>query len=145
MEWWLRRPNDIRGHWGLKFPDIRLTGEENPEKNLAQETCPDRGSNPGPLPDKRACYNLLHSGGHNSKYSGKNHLILPEVQIYSSLLGRKIHDLIFVLNFSLLSGKSGEAMLPLHSMRGTGWLGNCPHEAGWTPSQTIYFWNISRV
>ena len=28
---------------GLKFPDIRLTGEEKPRKNLTQETCPDRG------------------------------------------------------------------------------------------------------
>ena len=41
---------------GLKFPDIYLTGEENPQKNLTQETCPDRGSNPGPLRDRRACY-----------------------------------------------------------------------------------------
>ena len=41
---------------GLKLPDIRLTGEEKPRKNLTQETCPDRGSNPGPLRDKRACY-----------------------------------------------------------------------------------------
>ena len=32
-------------------------------KNPTQETCPDRGSNPGPLRDKRACYHLLHSGG----------------------------------------------------------------------------------
>ena len=48
---------------GLKFPDICLTGEEKPRKNLTQETCPDRGSNPGPLHDKRACYQLLHSGG----------------------------------------------------------------------------------
>ena len=47
----------------LKLPDIRLTGEENPRKNLTQETCPDRGSNPGPLRDKRSCYHLLHSGG----------------------------------------------------------------------------------
>ena len=47
---------------GLKLPDIRLTGEENPRKNLTQETFPDRGSNPGPLRDKRACYHLLHSG-----------------------------------------------------------------------------------
>ena len=46
---------------GLKFPDIRLTGEENPEKNI-QETCPDRESNLGPLCGKRACYHLLHSG-----------------------------------------------------------------------------------
>ena len=48
---------------GLKLPEIRLTGEEKPRKNLTQETCPDRGSNPGPLRDKRACYHLLHSGG----------------------------------------------------------------------------------
>ena len=48
---------------GLKFPDICLTSEEKPRKNLTQETCPDRGSNPGPLRDKRACYHLLHSGG----------------------------------------------------------------------------------
>ncbi|PSN55115.1 hypothetical protein C0J52_01884 [Blattella germanica] len=34
---------------GLKFPDICLMGEENPQKNLTQETCPDRESNPGPL------------------------------------------------------------------------------------------------
>ena len=27
---------------GLKLPDIRLTGEEKPRKNLTQETCPDR-------------------------------------------------------------------------------------------------------
>ena len=48
---------------GLKFPDICLTGEQKLRKNLTQETCPDRGSNPGPLRDKRACYHLLHSGG----------------------------------------------------------------------------------
>ena len=46
----------------LKLPDIRLTGEEKPRKNLTQETCPDRGSNPGPLRDKHACYHLFHSG-----------------------------------------------------------------------------------
>ena len=34
---------------GLKLPDICLTGQENPRKNLTQETCLDRGSNPGPL------------------------------------------------------------------------------------------------
>ena len=48
---------------GLKFPDICLKGEGKPRKNLTQETCPDRGSNPVPLHDKRACYHLLHSGG----------------------------------------------------------------------------------
>ena len=53
------------GLGGLKLPDICLTGEEKPRKNLTQETYPDRGSNPGPLRDKRACYHLLHSGGVN--------------------------------------------------------------------------------
>ena len=48
---------------GLKFPDICLAGEEKTRKNLTQETCPDRGSNPGPLRERRACYHLLHSGG----------------------------------------------------------------------------------
>ena len=48
---------------GLKLPDICLTGEEKPRKNLTEETCPDRGSNPGPLCDRRACYRLSHSGG----------------------------------------------------------------------------------
>ena len=52
---------------GLKLPDIRLTGGEKPRKNLTQETCPDWGSNPGPLRDKRACYHLLHSGGPYSR------------------------------------------------------------------------------
>ena len=51
---------------GLKLPDICLTGEEKARKNLTQETCPDRGSNPGLLRDSRACYRLAHSGGHNS-------------------------------------------------------------------------------
>ena len=68
----------ISGHWmmlimmakwysgtlgGLKVPGICLTGEEKLRKNLTQETCPDRGSNPDPLRDRRACYHLLHSGG----------------------------------------------------------------------------------
>ena len=48
---------------GLKFPDICLKGEEKPRKNRTQKTCPDRGSNPGPLREKRAYYHLLHSGG----------------------------------------------------------------------------------
>ena len=48
---------------GLKLPDICLTGEGKPRKNLTQETCSDRESNPGPLRDKRTCYHLLHSVG----------------------------------------------------------------------------------
>ena len=46
---------------GLKLPDISLTGEEKPRENLTQETCPDRGSNQGPLRVMRACYRLAHS------------------------------------------------------------------------------------
>ena len=48
---------------GLKLLTFVLQGRKNPEKNHTQETCPDRGSNPGPLRDKCACYHLLHSGG----------------------------------------------------------------------------------
>ena len=36
---------------GLKLPDVYLIGKEKPRKNVIQETCPDRGSNPGPLRD----------------------------------------------------------------------------------------------
>ena len=49
----------------LTFPEICLAGEEKPPKYLAQETCPDRGSNLGSLRGRRACYRLLHSGGLN--------------------------------------------------------------------------------
>ena len=54
---------------------------------------------------------LLHSVYrilHNYNYTGKNHLILPENQITSPVLRRKISYLIFILRFFLLSGKSGE-------------------------------------
>ena len=40
---------------GLKLPEICLIGEEKLGINLTQEICPDRGSNPGPLRDKRSC------------------------------------------------------------------------------------------
>ena len=52
---------------GLKLPDIRLTGEEKPRKNLIQEACPNRGSNLDPLRDKHACYHLFHNGWHSSQ------------------------------------------------------------------------------
>ena len=65
---------------GLKFPGICLTGEEKPRKNLTQETCPDRGSNPGSLRDKLACYHLLHS-------SGLTWLLLIEIFIIYTLRG----------------------------------------------------------
>ena len=39
---------------GLKLRNICHTGEEKDRKNLTQETCPDRGSNPGLLRDRRA-------------------------------------------------------------------------------------------
>ena len=55
---------DLGTLWAEIFPTFLLQVKKNPQ-NLTQETCPDRGSNPGPLRDKRACYRLLHSGGHN--------------------------------------------------------------------------------
>ena len=52
---------------GSKVSWLCLIGEEKPRKNLTQDTCPDRGSNPGPLHDKCACYHLLHRGGLEGK------------------------------------------------------------------------------
>ena len=49
--------------------DICLTGEEKLRKNLIQETCPDRGSNPGPLRDTLACCRLLHCGEYREGYN----------------------------------------------------------------------------
>ena len=48
---------------GLKPSDICLIDEDKPRNNLTQEICPDQGSNPGPLRDRRACYRLFNSGG----------------------------------------------------------------------------------
>ena len=53
---------------GLKLPEICLTGEEKPRKNLTQETYTVRGSNPGPLRDRRACCRLAHSSNINLLY-----------------------------------------------------------------------------
>ena len=59
--------------WRLKFPGNCLTGEENPRKNLTQETCTDRGSNPGPLRDRHAtdcstAVNIILFGGNILQY-----------------------------------------------------------------------------
>ena len=86
MEWWLRRPNDTRGPWGPKVSwHLSYRWGKTPKKNLTQETCPDRGSNPGPLRDKRACYHLLHSGGPSSTsiliISSHLHLSLPKISL----------------------------------------------------------------
>ena len=51
------------GPLGLKLADICLTGEEKSRKIITQETCHDRGSNPGLQRDRRACYRLTHGGG----------------------------------------------------------------------------------
>ena len=48
---------------GLRLPDSCLTGEKKPRKNLIQETCTDRESNPGQLRDRSTCYRLLYSAG----------------------------------------------------------------------------------
>ena len=58
--WW---PNDIRGPWGPKASRHLSYRWGKTPKNFTQETFPDRGSNPGPLRDRRACYHLVHSGG----------------------------------------------------------------------------------
>ena len=83
---WASREASLRHCSGLGTEAFPLTSvicaavvlqvRKNPEKNLTQETCPDRGSNPGPLRDKRACYHLLHSGGHNNNNNNNNNNML---------------------------------------------------------------------
>ena len=74
-------------------PDICLTGEEKPRKNLTQETCPDRGSNLGPLRDKRACYHLLHSGG-----PGKSNKLYCYNALSLILFSQPFHRLATILH-----------------------------------------------
>ena len=58
---------------GLRLhPTFVLQVRKNPEKKPHQETCPERGLNPDPLRDRRACCRLAHSGGRlNRHYIGR--------------------------------------------------------------------------
>ena len=78
---------------GLKFPDICLTGEEKLRKNLTPETCPDQGSNPGPLRDRRACYHLFHSDGHHHHHHHHHQSALPKGRSFLANAGTKIEVL----------------------------------------------------
>ena len=63
--WW---PDDIRGSCGPKASwHLSYRWGKTPKK-IIQETCPDRGSNLGPLCDRRAYYHLAHSGGQLFKF-----------------------------------------------------------------------------
>ena len=53
--WWPMISRDGRG---LRFPDICLTVEKKPQKNIHQENWPNWGSNPGPLSERQRCYPL---------------------------------------------------------------------------------------
>ena len=53
----------FEGLMDLKLLTFVLQVRKNTEKIFTQKTCPDRGSNQGPLRYRRACYRLLHSGG----------------------------------------------------------------------------------
>ena len=59
--WW---PMISGNGWGLCFPDICLTVEEEPRENLNQENWAYRGSNPGPLKTLgkscRSCRSVSH-------------------------------------------------------------------------------------
>ena len=74
---------------GLRLPDICLTGEGKTPKNLTQETCPDRGSNPGPLRDRRACYRLLHIGGQLVIKLIKSYYLISNRKSYENLINDK--------------------------------------------------------
>ena len=70
MKRWLWRSDDIRGPRGPKVSWHLSCRWGKTPKNHTQETCPEGGSNPGSLRDRRARYRLFHSSGqykfHNS-------------------------------------------------------------------------------
>ena len=65
-EWWLVMIMTAKWYSGTlgahSFLTFVLQVRKNPERNLTQETCPDWGSNPGLLHDRRACCCLAHEG-----------------------------------------------------------------------------------
>ena len=77
---------------GLKLPDICLTGEEKPRKKLTQKICPDRGSNPGPLRDRRACYRLSHNGGPHQLNYATHHLEILQLPSEETALNFQYWD-----------------------------------------------------
>ena len=78
---------------GLKLPDIFcLIGEEKRRKILTQETCPDRGSNPGPLRGRRACYRLLHCTGQFRDHAHPNYRVNIHHKNNINIEDRKVCD-----------------------------------------------------
>ena len=67
--------------WGPKASRHLTYRWGKPQKNLSQENRPDRGSNPGPLRDRRACYLLAHSGGLFLKFTVDYHNIKVTVEV----------------------------------------------------------------
>ena len=83
MDWWLRRPNDIRGPWGPKVSwHLSCRWGKTPKK-------PHSG-NPGPPRDKRACYHLLQRGGHNFFFYFKITNFLKYITCYYNKFLHKI-------------------------------------------------------
>ena len=90
---------------GLNLPDICLTSEEKPRKNLAQETRPDRESNPGHLRERRACYRLFHSSEHMQSSTIFWFDIYYTVCVCRGLYGTLISQLQKFLCTPLIRGK----------------------------------------
>ena len=91
---------------GLKL----FTGEEKPRKNLAQETCPDRGSNPGPLRDRRACFRQLYSGEHTHTHTHRRTHTHTHTHIYIYIFNENIftahltppnHEILYMISCSV--------------------------------------------
>ena len=85
--WW---PMISGNGWGLCFPDICLTVEEEPRENLNQENWADRGSNPGPL-------KTLGKSCRSCRSVGLSHELTPQqaqrrVDISRQLIGNPMDD-----------------------------------------------------
>ena len=77
---------------GLNRHDICLIGEEKSQKNLTEETCPDRESNPYALHDRRACYRLLDS-------AAAENILVSNILIFKLILICRLYDVPCALSF----------------------------------------------
>ena len=70
------------------------------EKNRTQETCPDRGSNPGPLRGKSECYPIAQRRTNIKHEDLKSNLSFVQVVSFENSIGEKIHKELSKYHYS---------------------------------------------
>ena len=115
-EWWLRRPNDIRGPCGSKVSRHLTYRWGKTPKKPHPENLSRPGIEPGPAAWQRDCYHLLHSGG---QVINVNHLIIKwalelriwETEVRNDLVKKLIIAKVFFYGDNILADPSCELLL----------------------------------